>query len=154
MQTFKIGRTSFTWSYCEDSLGLPWKEHDGHGVIREAEASTGYSTKEPREVILHDNGRTIWLYDVQASIKLAKQYGWGVSGNNAALLQEKLGRYPSKKQITAEAVRLDIEFCRKFLQGDVRWFTVSCWKTNDPDNKEYMGGVLCEDGDAYLESVA
>lgn len=86
-----------------------------HGVIREVEAATGYSMKKPCEVVLHANSRTIWLYDVQASIKLAKQYGWVVSGNNAALLQEKLGRHPSKKQIIAEAVRLDIESCRARL---------------------------------------
>lgn len=154
MRNFEIDGISFTWDYEVDDLGFPWLEHAGHGIIRDVVGYRQTLSKKPCEVIIFNERDRYWLYDVSSSIALATRDGWGLGAEDTKALGDRLGLPPTKKQVIAEAVRLDMAFCRRFLSGDVCWFSVSCWKTDDPDNKDYLGGVLCEDGSPYLEEVA
>jgi hypothetical protein len=135
-------------------MGLPWEEQDGHGLIRQIHRSFGKPDKKPGEVILYGERGSYWIYDVAGTTKIATKDGWGLGEEREQALGEMLRRPPTKKEITAEAVRQDMDFCRKFLSGDIVWFTVSCWSEEDPDAIEYLSGFLCEHGDSYLEDAA
>lgn len=155
MSNFVMHGTSFNWSYEPDYDMLePWVEQDGHGLIRKVTRHYDRPGKKPGEVFLHSERGVHWIYDVEGTTKIATRDCWGLGEELEQALAEMLRRPPTKKEIVAEAVRHDRDFCRKFLSGDVGWFTVSCWPEEDPDAIEYLNGVLCEHGDSYLEDAA
>lgn len=154
MDKFVIGGVTFNWEAERDGgMGHPWEEHDGHGVIR---GIYGHSrpSKRPSEVVIYSDRGSHWLYDVAATTKLAAEDGWGLGDDALQSLEKKLGRAPTKKEITAQAVRNDMDFCRKYLNDQICWFSVTCWAEDASDDKEYLGGILCEYGDDYLEEAA
>lgn len=154
MSHFVMQGVSFNWA-CEPDYHMtePWKEQDGHGVVRQVRRPSP-PNKKPGEVIIYNEGGYFWIYDVSETIRLAAAGGWGLGDEHRGALAKRLGRSPTQKEITAEVVRHDTVFCRKYLSGDVGWFTVSCWPEEDPDAIEYLGGCLGEYGSPYFESVA
>lgn len=93
----------------DDSSDFPWADHDGHGIIRTERKNYGHPDKRPGEVIVHDDSGTYWLYDVQATTKKAKAEGWGGSDSGAL----------TRGQRAAAAVAEDMDYCRRFLTGDL-----------------------------------
>lgn len=156
MDTFVIDGVVFRWAYEQDGgMRYPWVEHDGHGVIRTSSARHSQDAeKKPSEKIIFSGYGVHYLYDIAATTSLAKKDGWGLALEEIAKLGQRLGKAPTPKQITAAAVQSDIDFCTKYLNGDVQWFDVSCWVDGEKDDKEYLGGILCEAGDDYLEEAA
>jgi hypothetical protein len=131
----------------------PWKEHGGHGLIREEFARRSRPTKGPGEIIIHSDRGQHWLYDVRGSLALAKRDRWGLNDDCFSALTHRLGRVPTPREIRAEAVRLDAEFCQRYLTGRVQWLAVT---VTDPDTgeSECLGGCLTEWGDPYLTQEA
>lgn len=154
MQSFELDGVKFNWTYENDyDMDHPWVENELHGIVTSAPLRFGF-TKSPGQVVIHRVGSTVWVYDVKKSIELAKRDCWGLNDKAAKALQCRLGKQPTQKQITAEAVRLDMEFCRSYLEDEVQWFSVCCWPAEDSDQKQWLGGILCEEGDGYLEECA
>lgn len=119
--------------FYDSDRGAPWKEEDGHGVIRDTRAYYGWPDKKPGEIIIHQDRGDYWLYDIQATTEIAKRDGWGVAAVDAAGL--------TKGQITALAVKRDMEFCRGYLRDDWHYAGIVCTvldkhgeKTDDEDS--------------------
>lgn len=89
----------------DDDHEAPWIQFDGHGVV------TGWTTrsKAPHERLLHSDRGSKRFYDVAASLERAGAKGWGVHEKKLAELTRNLGRTPTQKEITAEAVKKDFE---------------------------------------------
>lgn len=128
----------------DNGLALPWEEFDGHGVITKVYAwSLEDLKKRPGQIVLHRGERHgyTYLYDVQASQKKALKEGWGYLGDDEFGI--------TKRQRAAEAVKRDIEECRKWLCGDKFWVSIAVYPTEEGDDAaEYLGGVECDDYDA------
>jgi hypothetical protein len=126
----------------------PWVEHDGHGVLRRCPRGHKVrGTKRLGEVVLDE----CWLYDVKASIERASQDSSGISPGAHTALAAKLKREPAQKEITAEAVRLDLEFCNRYILGLVQWYRMEVQAVDDPEGVEYLSGTLCDDADLLQE---
>lgn len=115
------GRKFEVKRYYDTDMGPPWKEHDGHGVIRDTYCH-GRPEKKPGEVVISSNSGSHWLYDVAATTELARKDGWGLGGDKEAELAKKLGRPPTKGEIIAEAVQRDLEHCKGWLED--RWYWI------------------------------
>lgn len=121
----------------DDRIDPPWVEHEGHGVIRTVSSYYGKPDKKPGEVILDYERGTYWLYDVQATTEKAKREGWGCRGEAAGL---------TPGQRAAQAVQADMEYCRKWLQGDIFWAVLGVYPIDEEgerigDDSDYLGGV-------------
>lgn len=142
---------SFTFKTEPDDsgMGYPWSEHDGHGVIE----CRRYPGKSPGEVLLYQDRGEYWFYNVQSTVKLATRDGWGLDPLGLEKLISKLRRTPSKREVTAESVRLDMEYCRKWLNGHIWWVgcvvclfddkgrkiaTDSCWGFESNDESSLL----------------
>lgn len=151
----KNGTTYRVEFHFDTDTGAPWKEFDGHGAV-----SSGRRTeKRPGEVRIDSGERnaTIRFYDVQATLVFAKRDGWGISDESRAALCEKLGREPTKRQVTAEAVRIDMERMRGWCCDDWHWCTVSVFPLTDDGDElrsktESLGGIESDAG-AYFDEV-
>ncbi len=122
---------SVTWEVCpnDGGIGYPWDEYDGHGVIRTE--SPSYS-KAPGEFILYRDRGDVYIYDIRATLPIARRDGWGLSESAMADLTRRLGRMPTRREITAESVRQDAEYCRGWLEGRYSWVGIVV-KLRDPD---------------------
>lgn len=135
----------------DNDLRYPWEEYDGYGVITMAYTwSLKGIDKKPGQIILHhgERGCYSYLYDVQASQKKALKEGWGYVGDDEFGI--------TKRQRAAEAVKRDIEECRKWLRGDKFWVTIRVYPTELGDEAaEYLGGIECDCYDAsYVKECA
>lgn len=140
-------------------MGPPWKEHDGHGEVRETRCYkyVALVEKRPGERVLHSEGGTAWLYDWQSATVTAKRDRWGLCDDDKAKLAETLGRAPTADEITAEAVRRDFDHLHCYCEGDWSWITL-CVTLLDCDEepteeREYLGGIE-SDADEYINSEA
>jgi hypothetical protein len=63
----------------DEGMGPPWKEHDGHGPVREAGTLRDIlSDKRPGEKVLMTYHRdVVGFYDFAEAVKMAKRDGWG-----------------------------------------------------------------------------
>jgi hypothetical protein len=60
----------------DDTLGAPWEEHDGHGVVSEWTRRD----KAPGELVLCEDRGKRRFYDFSESVKIARRHGWGAEG--------------------------------------------------------------------------
>lgn len=119
--------------------GQPWKEHDCHGEVVERRSR---EDKAPGERILNDARHGVYCYDFAGTIKRAKAEGWGIKHSDKCALASRLNK--TVPQLTAgeiitEAVRLDFEHLRGWLNDEWQWvgYTAEIWqdgeKTQDAD---------------------
>lgn len=57
----------------DDSMGEPWKEHDGHGIVSEWTRRD----KRPGERVLAEDRGSYRYYDFAESVRIARRDGWG-----------------------------------------------------------------------------
>lgn len=133
------GRKFLARVYRDDNMRRPWEEDETHGDIREGYTGfAGYAEKKGGEVVISDDRfsvrRTqVWLYNVESTIKRARKDGWGLTEENMTALAERLFRERkltgsitlTKREIVAEAVRLDMERMRAWLNDGWHWCGVS-----------------------------
>lgn len=105
-------------------MGPPWKEHDGHGEVREVRTFGGKPEKRPGERVLHTDRYAAWFYDWQGAMSTAKRDRWGLCDDEKAELAEKLGHAPTAGEITTEAVQRDFDHLRGYCNDDWSWVTV------------------------------
>lgn len=104
----------------DEGMGEPWKEHDGHGLI----SDWTRRGKQPGERVLYEDRGAYLFYDVQETIALATKDNWGLGDKETAELARKLGRTPTAREITAEAVERDFQRMREWCAGIWRWVGV------------------------------
>jgi hypothetical protein len=153
MKNFIFQDVEFNWAAGYDTdMSVPWVEHDGHGVLEQKRTLRHCVIKKSPSQVHIGNG---WLYDVTASIEQARSGGWGLGDNALAELELLLGRKATGREITAEAVRADMEFCKRYLAGRVCWYRIEVFASDKISEAETLGGILCEDGDIQeLFSIA
>ena len=110
------GRTFRAELHYDSDMGAPWIEHDGHGIVSEWETRD----KQPGEVIIKDDRGAHRFYDVTATTQRAKRDEWGLNDESRAALARRIGRAPTPGEVTAEAVRLDMERMRA-------WCNLASW---------------------------
>lgn len=138
----------------------PWEQEEGHGPVREASADyyTGVVKKAPGERVLIQSQGDAWLYDWSQAIRIASRDGWGVDEKAIAELTARRGRKPRAREIAAEAVRLDFERMRAWLED--RWYYVAVIVTLlDTDKRPlptYQRSLFGIESDAtdYIAEVA
>lgn len=131
----------------DDCMGAPWEEHDEHGIVSE------WTTRAKRagEWVLNSYRSSHRYYDVTATLEKARAEGWGLGDEARAELAAKLGRDPTSREITAEAVRRDFEYLRGWCNNEWCWVFVRV-DAPDGDYKTLCG--LQSDDAAYIAECA
>lgn len=128
------GRRFVARVFRDYDMGAPWKEHDGHGPVREVRARTVRSAdKRPGERVLHSNGRTVWLYDWQAACEMARKDGWNTEPFDAPNRVER-------------AVTADFERMRGWLTDAWQWVGVGIARVGED-------GTFPDDDASYAPSL-
>jgi hypothetical protein len=157
-ETCEIAGLQFRVEWFHDSdMGAPWDEHDGHGKVR-TDWSRGRPEKAPGEVLMHSNHGSHWFYDVAESIRIAERDGWGIAPEAREALTKKLGRQPSKREVIAESVRLDMESMRGWLRNDWHWCGIRvCLLDDEGEETEYedsLWGIESNSPEYHKEVIA
>lgn len=123
----------------DEDMGAPWEEHDGHGIVSE------WTSRDKRagELILHSDRGSKRFYDFAATMKKAKEEGWGLA------LVKSAGLTPG--QILEKAVMQDYEYLRAWCNGEWQWQYVIV--TAPDGERESLGGISSGEDD-YLQEVA
>jgi hypothetical protein len=139
------GRNYTVTTEYDDCMGAPWDEHDGHGIVSDWVTRDKYAG----EWILSEDRHSKRFYDYAGTMKKAKAEGWGLGPGRIAALTAKLGRAPTKGEITAEAVRFDFEYLQGWANDEWHWAYV---KVTGPDGEyDTCGGFSDEDDDGIME---
>jgi hypothetical protein len=122
--TFQHEGHTFTLHLAPDECnGPPWKEEDGHGVVSEWTTRD----KHPGERTLCSDRSSKRFYDWQATMKIAKQDGWGPS--------------------PVEAVEADFKRLRAWCNSEWYYMVIG---VEFRDRTEWLGGVE-SDSDYYMK---
>jgi hypothetical protein len=138
----------------DQDMRAPWEEHDGHGIVSDWVTRD----KHAGEWLLHSDRHSKRFYDFEATMKLAKADCWGLGDERLAALTAKLGRAPTKGEITAEAVRHDYEYLRGWCNDEWHWVGVCVTDITDDIHAETsyayaLWGIGSED-DEYIKETA
>ncbi len=138
------GRETLIEPYYDNDMGPPWKEHDGHGPVRERTKDE----KRPWERLIG----TTHAYDWRAAMKMARDERWGFGIDDFMALMCKLRRVPTKKQLVEHAVQRDFDYLKGWCDDDWHWV---CIKVIDVKTgvSEYLGGIESSNED-YILSCA
>jgi hypothetical protein len=146
-QTFDHAGRTFRVNLEPDQFsGAPWKECDGHGIIREARAQYGEKpAKRAGERVLYSDRWNVTLYDFAGTLERARRDCWGLGEDALAKLTARLGRAPTKREITAESVERDFAYCYAWANDQWQWMSVSVvlldHDGNETQYQESCGGV-------------
>ena len=139
------GKTYRVEFIADCTMGAPWEEHDGHGVVSDWERRN----KKPGEVVIASARGAKRFYDVAETTRIAKRDGWGASDTDTSRL--------TPAQITALAVQRDMEHMRGWCNGDWDWCGVSVFPlTADGDelrSKTESLWAIESDAGAYFDEV-
>lgn len=158
MKTFEIDGYEVTvTAHADEHMGEPWKEHDGHGIVRESRGhhpGSGNSTKRPGELVLSSDRGFARFYDYAATLKLARKDKWGLCPEHVVKLAQKIGRQPTAREITAASVLADFEHLRAWCNDEWQWqgFTTEIIA---PDGGKVDGESVWgyDDGDYMMEEA-
>lgn len=157
-QTFDFeheGRSYRAFIERDDDCTPPWVRECGHVSVREWERRS----KRPSEVIVNDDRGAYRFVCIREAMETAKRDGWGLSPYDFAALRNKLNRAPTKREIVARAVELDIERVRAWCND--RWEYIGvCVCLLDADGQaigdKYSAALwgIESDADEYIKEVA
>ena len=139
----------------DDDSGTPWDREDGHVDASEWERRN----KRPSEVIINDDRGSRRFACMRDAMAKATHEGWGLSDEHMQTLSEKLKRKPTKREVTAEAVRLDIERMRAWCNNEWEYVGVCvCLLDSDGEAIGNKYAAACwgieSDSDDYLREIA
>lgn len=104
----------------ESESEAPWDSECGHGVVSDWTARD----KRPGErVLCRERGRCRF-YDVQATIAIAREDGWGIDPERKAKWEAFQGRPLTAGQIAAAAVEHDFQWLRGWANNEWHYMGV------------------------------
>ena len=132
--------------------GAPWKEEDGHGPVSEWTSRD----KKPGEWVLSSDRSSKRFYDASEATRIAKRDGWGIAPERIAELTAKLGRAPTKGEVTAEAVRRDFEYLWGWANDEWHYIGVCVRHVSQDADERYSYATwgIESDCDEYLTETA
>jgi hypothetical protein len=129
----------------DSSHGAPWEECEGYGIV------SGWTNRDktPGELVLSSARSVKRFYDFAATMKIAKRYGWGISGDKTGL---------SKGEILQRAVMLDYENLRAWCNDEWQYIGIIVFPlTADGDElksqRQSLWGIESNSDSDYLNSV-
>lgn len=130
------GRTFIVKIEADDRQEAPWEWNDGHGPVSDwrSYGYNQYPTKGPHERVLCRDRRSCRVYDWAEAMRIAKRDGWGLSDEARAALHNKLGRPPTKGEISAQAVQQDFDYLRRWCEN--QWHYVGVVVAHVPNGTE------------------
>lgn len=131
----------------DEDCDAPWERSEGHGPVSDWTSRA----KAPGERVMNTDGPSKRYYDWAAAIQIAKRDSWGLSPEAVAALTAKLGRQPTKGEVTAESVRLDYEFLRDWCND--RWNYVGIVLL-EMSHDEYRSAEFAADNPDYQKQAA
>lgn len=99
---------------CDEYAGTPWDRECGHVDVSDWKQRD----KRPSEVIINEDRRSRRFVCIREAVEKATCDGWDLSVGAMQALTEKLKRTPTKREVIAEAVRLDIERMRAWCNNE------------------------------------
>jgi len=135
----------------DESMGAPWDEHCGHGVVSD------WTTRDkgPGERVLNDDRGRRRFYDVQASMERARADGWGISTARRAELEAKKGRPLTRGEVVAEAVEADYQRLRGWCDDRWHWcgvvVTLLDVEGEDTDTDASLWGIESDSREYHAE---
>lgn len=129
----------------------PWGNEDGHGAVTKWERRD----KRAGEWVLAQDRGAKRFYDAEDAQRVALRDGWGLSTEAKVALTVKLGREPSRREMAAEAVRLDFEHLQNWCEDrwEYLWLQVELVQiTRDTDGEEVGQIILGSDSIGGVES--
>jgi hypothetical protein len=140
----------FKSEYDQDS-GPPWKDCAGHGPVTDWVHRDKYSGER---VLCLDHGSKRY-YDFAGAMKIAKRDGWGLNDAKLAKLTTRLGRAPTKGQITEAAVEHDFQYLKDWCED--KWHYIGVIVTLfDADGEEQDSDSIwgVEDYGSHYQELA
>ena len=151
--TFTHGDLQFIVSFeYDDDATPPWERADGHGPVSDWTSRD----KKPGEWVLSSNRGFKHFYDAAEATRIAKRDGWGIGKEARAELAAKLGRAPTKGEVTAEAVRRDFEFLRGWCTDEWHYVGVCVRHVSQDADQRYiyaLWGIESESADCLTETA-
>ncbi len=147
-ETFEHDGREYRLRLEPDDLPPPWKWSGGCGEVSEWVRRD----KRPGERVLMSDRGSYRYYDVQATMRVARRDGWGLSPGDKARLAGRLGRPVetlTAGEVCAAAVEADFERLRAWCNGD--WEYVCIRVTDDEGESAYLGGVESDCHDFIME---
>ncbi len=139
----------------DDDHTPPWDRECGHVDVTDWERRN----KAPSEVIINEDRGSRRFVCIRDAIAKATREGWGLGVESMKALAEKLARTPTKREVIAEAVRLDVERMRAWCNDEWGYVGVCvCLLDSEgsPVGDKYAAacwGIESDSGD-YLREVA
>lgn len=163
--TFEVQGLTFRFNSEYDiDCDAPWEREDGHGPVTDWRHGRD---KAPGERVLCSDRGSYRFYDWAEASRIAKRDGWGLGADDIAKLAHRLGRAPTKGDITAEAVQRDFDHIRDWCNDQWHYIGVTVTlmvEDDDGELVEYSGPLKSQFMDAlwgiedsehkYVEEVA
>lgn len=154
MRTLELKGLTFSVNIEPDcDADAPWVREDSHGIV----SDWTRRDKTPGERVLCDDRGSFRYYNFAETIKLAARDGWGLPDDARADLARKLGREPTAREVTAEAVEHDFKRLRGWCRDDWGYagvvVTLLDVDGNATDESDAVYGIE-SDAKAYFDEVA
>jgi hypothetical protein len=136
----------------DDFMEEPWHRGD-HGFV----SRWTTRSKRPWERVLQQEGVAKLFYDVRATMKKAREEGWGLNPEEKDRLTLKLGREPTLRCLAARAVDLDFEHLKKYCNGEWSFMALQVNMVGQDFEPECIGGIEYGKGvadDTYVQHLA
>lgn len=139
----------------DDDHAPPWDRECGHVDVSEWE----HRNKNPSEVIVNEDRGARQFVCIREAMEKATREAWGLSDEHMQALTEKLKRIPSKREVIAESVRLDVERMRAWCADEWEYVGVCvCLLDSEgsPIGNKYAAACwgIESDSDDYMRDVA
>jgi len=139
----------------DHDAGTPWDRECGHVDVSEWE----HRNKRPSEVIVNEDRGSRRFVCIREAIAKATREGWGLSDESLQALSDRIGRTPTKKEVTTESVRLDVERMRAWCADEWEYIGVCvCLLDSEgsPIGNKYAAALwgIESDCDDYIRDVA
>lgn len=139
----------------DHDAGTPWEREDGHVQV----SDWVRRDKRPSEVIINSDRGSYRFVCLREAHECARAQGWGLASDDMHALRDALNREPTKREVIAHAVQLDIERMRAWCAD--KWCYVGVCVSllgadGQPVSDKYSAACwgIESDCDDYIKEVA
>lgn len=133
----------------DDDNEVPWDRDDSRNIVTDFMSR---DSKRPEYRPLYSDRGSVRYFDWNEAMKVAKRDGWWLPVDEIDKLVETLGRAPSKREVTAEAVRKTYERYKGWCNDEWTYVGVVV-EDVESGQSESLWGIESDDED-YLWEVA